>query len=57
MSAERTYDSKCYELAQHFSDAHDPLSDAELHELAKDIQVAVEDFFGHREHLKEKAGE
>jgi hypothetical protein len=41
---QRTYDSKCYELAEHFAqDEH--LSKEQLHELACDIQQCVEGYF------------
>lgn len=44
----KTYDSKSYELAEHFAqDEH--LNKTELHELACRIQEAVEDFFSMRE--------
>lgn len=43
----KTYDSKSYELAEHFAqDEH--LSKTELHELACRIQETVEDFFSMR---------
>lgn len=41
---ERTYDSKCYDLAEHFAqDEH--LTHEELHELACQIQETVENYF------------
>lgn len=51
---ERTYDSKCYELAEHFAqDEH--LSKEQLHELACEIQETVESFFQMRPDAEEIA--
>jgi hypothetical protein len=44
----KTYDSKSYELAEHFAQDEN-LNKTELHELACRIQEAVEDFFSMRE--------
>ena len=49
---EKTYDSKSYDLAEHFAqDEH--LTKDELHELACTIQEAVEDWFSMRENAAE----
>ena len=50
----KTYDSKSYELAEHFGqDEH--LSKEELHDLACQIQETVESFFSVRENAAEAA--
>jgi len=43
----KTYDSKCLDLARHFGtgDPHQQLTEAQMHELASDIQDTVESFF------------
>lgn len=53
----KAYDSKCYELAEHFSETADPLTKAELDALAGDVQSAVESFFNWRESQRERASE
>jgi len=49
---ERTYDSKSYELAQHFAQ-DEALDEHELHDLACRIQDAVEEWFECRENRSE----
>ena len=50
----KTYDSKCWDLAEHFGqDEH--LTTEELHELACEIQETVESFFSMRENAAEAA--
>jgi arsenate reductase-like glutaredoxin family protein len=50
----KTFDSKCHDLAEHFSqDEH--LSKEELHDLACQIQETVESFFSTRENAAEAA--
>lgn len=40
----KTYDSKSYELAEYFLADEPGATDADRHELAVDIQTAIEDF-------------
>lgn len=53
----KTYDSKCYELAQHFGtgDPDEQLSEHEIDELAGDLQDTVETFFEVRRNKAEAA--
>lgn len=46
----RTYDSKCYDLAEHFGtgDPAEQLAESEMHELACALQETVEDYFQDR---------
>lgn len=43
----KTYDSKCHDLARHFGtgDPHQQLTEAQMDELASDLQDTVESFF------------
>lgn len=50
----KTYDSKCYDLAQHFAQ-DETLSEHELDQLASDIQDTVESFFSWRQNQAEAA--
>ena len=54
MKNQKTYDSKSYELAQHFAQ-DEALDEHELHDLACAIQETVEDFFQARENRAEAA--
>jgi hypothetical protein len=50
----KTYDTKSFELAEHFLSDDPSIKDPELHKmlchkLAIEIQEAVEDWFWHRE--------
>ena len=50
MTRNFSVDTKSYELAEHFAqDEAPPLTEAELRDLAQDIQEAVEDWFANRE--------
>ena len=53
----KTFDSKCADLADHFmSDAPDEYSEKDRHELACEIQQAVEDWFADFTRSRAKAG-
>ena len=48
----RTCDIRCMDLAEHFtSHAPDEYSEADLYDLACDIQQAVEDWFADRQRI------
>lgn len=53
-----SHDQKCYELAKAFaSDSDTPLTEAEISDLAENIQDAIEDWFEERRSLKKFAEE
>ena len=46
---QRSYDSKCFSLAEDFLDDHRPFTEAEAQDLASTIQQAIEDWFHFRD--------
>ena len=53
----KTFDPACLDLARHFSEDADPLTEAELHELACDLQDTVERYFSFRASAAEEVSE
>jgi hypothetical protein len=49
MPKQRSYDPKCFSLAEDFLDDHRPFTEAEAQDLAQTIQDAIEDWFFARE--------
>jgi hypothetical protein len=46
---QRSYDTKCFSLAEDFLDDHRPFTEAEAQDLASTIQQAIEDWFFFRD--------